>query len=385
MATSETSGGERTAARAAGNGSPAAGVVDTATAATQIKAALRGSVITALAEGIPEVRSIGGTVAYEKVMGDLGLLERCFAYFRAERDRFKAVLVDERHQQVDDDTTRLSCGRTLAEVIAMIVRTAALRYFVKRLGGVRPLKHTPQQKAGFLAKVVAALRGESKPAPIQSSKSRAELLYEAIREFLLHEWQVPLVPAYSQLTPGEVARLGPRLAELRSEGELMSAVGRPVPAPVAATPASPSTSDVLPESGALDLADVLNDERTRLRVAVIEETLQDQEVRDAANNAEQTGALKSLLRQVNAGLVKALVVELGLNKKQMIVCLLTAQKLMLPSAFEKLARSLPNSASVRQLLDAIKSAGLGPQSSLEDCAACITAVYSGPKGGADKR
>jgi len=352
-------------------------------AVQQVRAALRGPVMKALAEGIPEVRNMPGIVAYDKVMGDIALLEQCFTYFRASRDKFAALLVDNQQRQVNDDSAKLFCDRTLNEVVAMIVRSAAFRYFGKRLGDVRPMTTARPAKRGLLARAMAALSGGT-PAAVRQGRSKAELLYEAICEYLLYDWQVPLVPAYSMLTPGEVSRLGPRIVEFRSEGALMDAAGRPRLGPPPAAAKSPLDWAVTPPPvvekppgpARLDVAEVLTPDRNWLRVEALGAILLDKDVRNAANNAEQTAALTSILKQVGGGMVRALVVDLGLGKKQMTVCLLTAQKTLPPSAFEQLARSSENAPAMMRFMIAAKKSGLGPQSSLEDCAGFIGTLFA---------
>ena len=356
------------------------GGVDKATAARHIKAALRGPVMRTLGEGIPEVRNMPGLVAYDKVMGDIALLDQCFRYFRASRDKFRAILVDDQQREVNDDAAKLSCGRTLNEVIAMVVRSAASRYFVRRLGDVRPLKAAPTEKRGLLASALAVVRGP-RPAPLQPSRSKAELLYEAICEYLLYEWQVPLVPAYSQLTAKEVTRLGPRLMDLRSEDDLMTAAGRPRLGPVPAAAKAAVTLSAVAAAGEppakVTLDEVLTADHLRLRVEAIGGVLADAEIRQVAKNGEQEGALISILGQVGAGLVRALVIDLGLDKRQMTVCLLTAQKALPPSAFETLCRASENDAPMLRFMAGAKRAGLGPRSSLDDCAAALAALAAG--------
>lgn len=359
---------------------------DSAIATRQVRAALRGPVMKTLAEGIPEVRNMPGIVAYDKVMGDIALLEQCFTYFRASRDKFTAILVDDQQRQVNDDSAKLFCGRTLNEIVAMIVRSAAFRYFSKRLGQVRPMTSKKPAKQGMLARITAILTG-SKPTPVQPGRSKADLLYEAIREYLLYEWQVPLVPAYSMLTPSEVTRLGPRIVDFRTESELMTAAGRPrlgtppiapkSPLDWAVTPPPPPPPPEKPaEVVKLNVEDLLTPDRNWLKVETLGATLLDKAVRDAANNGEQMAALTLILKQVGGGLVRALVVDLGLNKKQMTVCLLTAQKMLPPSAFETLARSSENAPAMMRFMSAAKKAGIGPQSSLEDCAAFLTTLFT---------
>ena len=369
--------------------------IDRIDAAKQVKAALRGPVMRTLAEGIPEVRNMPGIVAYDKIMGDITLLEQCFGYFRASRDKFHAVLVDNQQRQVNDDSAKLSCGRTLNEVVAMIVRSAAFRHFNRRLGDRRPLQAAPVKQPGFLAKVLAALTG-STPNPIQQARSKADLLYESIREYLLYEWQVPLVPAYSQLSPGDVTRLGPRIVELRSVDDLMTAAGHrrsepPKPKPSqgvaldwSVTPPAPAPQTLV-TSDTLSLEDVLTPDKSRLKVEALGATLLDPEVRSAAQNVEQMIPLTSILKQVGCGLVRALVVDLGLGKKQMTVCLLTAQRLLPPSAFEQLAKGSENSPSMLRFMIAAKKSGIGRGSSLEECAAYLSAILATPSNGEGAR
>ena len=363
-------------------GTPA---IDSTVATRQVRATLRGPVMKTLAEGIPEVRNMPGVVAYDKVMGDIALLEQCFTYFRASREKFTAILVDDQQRQVNDDAAKLFCGRTLNEVVAMIVRSAAFRYFGKRLGQVRPMTAKKPVKQSALARIIAMMT-KAKPAPVQPGRSKADLLYEAIREYLLYEWQVPLVPAYSMLTPGEVTRLGPRIVDFRTESELMTAAGRPrlgvppvapkSPLDWAVTPPPPPPPEKPVEVVKLNVEDLLTPDRNWLKVETLGATLLDKAVRDAANNGEQMLALTSILKQVGGGLVRALVEDLGLNKRQMTVCLLTAQRVMPPSAFELLGRSSVNAPAMMRLMAAAKKAGIGPQSSLEDCAAFLTTLFA---------
>ena len=194
-------------------------VSESATAVFRINLALRGPVLDVLGPFIPELNALPRKTAYDLVMDDLGLLGRCFAIFRQERPRFRTILVDERHRPVQDDFAPLSCGRSLAEVIAMVVRTAAKRYFRRTLS---PAPSRPVEPP---------------------RRNRADELYEAIRAYLLHEWQVPLVPNYAELDPSLVRRLGRRLLEAREPEALARLVANPDAAPPpAAAPLPPPVS-----------------------------------------------------------------------------------------------------------------------------------------------
>ncbi|OAN47166.1 hypothetical protein A6A04_20410 [Paramagnetospirillum marisnigri] len=322
-----------------------------------------------------------GTVAYEKVMADIGLLEQCFGYFRASRDKFIQVLVDAEQRQVNDDNAKLSCGRTLNEVVAMIVRSAAFRYFRLRVVE-RKSPQRPKEPVGVLARALSSL-GLRRSMPAPEAASRAEQLYKAIRQYLLYEWQVPLVPAYSQLSPADVSRLGPRIVELRSPEDLLVAAGRRAPPTVVpaatAAPCAPSPVEqwsVRPKTAEppTNLSDLLTPDGSRLRMEALSGLLGEPAVLEASGNAEQTAAVTSALAAVGRVLVKSLVSDLGLDKRQLAVCLLSAQNAMPPSAFEQLARASENDAAMLRFMLAVRRAKLTVQSSLPDCAAIIAAA-----------
>ena len=113
-------------------------MTDTATAVARINNALQGPVVEILGQFLPELKALPHEQAYDRTLDDIGLLTRCFQLFRQERQHFRTVLVDERRRPVSDDNALLSCGRTLAEVIAMVVRTAAKRYFRRAVAPAKP-------------------------------------------------------------------------------------------------------------------------------------------------------------------------------------------------------------------------------------------------------
>ncbi|MBI3445285.1 MAG: hypothetical protein HY055_07960, partial [Magnetospirillum sp.] len=189
-------------------------MTDTATAVFRINGTLQGPVVDILGQFLPELKALPRDQAYDRTLDDLDLLTRCFQIFRRERPRFRYVLVDERRRPVAEDNVPLSCGRTLAEVIAMVVRTAAKRYFRRKLspGAAR-------------AETLAA---EAAPQPAKSaSRSPADELYDAIKAYLLHEWQVPLVPAYSEMNPALVRRIGAKILDCREPESLARLIADP--------------------------------------------------------------------------------------------------------------------------------------------------------------
>ena len=96
------------------------------------------------------------------------------------------------------------------DIIAMIVRTHAKRHFRVTLGG------DPNDPT-----------------------SRAGRLYQAMSEYLIHDWQVRLVPHYAPMPVHKVQEMGPRLLDIR-EAELLDAItaaSGPPPSPLRGLPA----------------------------------------------------------------------------------------------------------------------------------------------------
>lgn len=179
-----------------------------------INEALKGPVAAIYRGLVPAFSSIGREEFYDTVMDSTELLTGCLQIFQLQRVHFSSLLVDERGRSVNDDRIRLRCGRSVQDIVAMIVRTHAKRRFRSALGG------DPNDPA-----------------------TRSGRLYLAIRDYLLHDWQVPLVPHYAPLPVETVLRLGPGLLDLRDPEALQAllpSAPRPAPAPSVAAAAAPT-------------------------------------------------------------------------------------------------------------------------------------------------
>ena len=188
-----------------------------------INETLKGPVADVFRSLIPAFGDIKGPEFYDTVMASSELLHGCIAIFRRHRDSFKTLLVDVRGRPVNDDFVRLRCGRSVHDIIGMIVRTHAKRHFRQTLGG-----------------------DPSDPT------SRSGRMYQAISEYLIHDWQVQLVPHYAPMPLHKVQEMGPRLLDIR-EAELLDAItaaaGPPPPArlpPPGPPPPLPPRFEVAP-------------------------------------------------------------------------------------------------------------------------------------------
>ena len=102
----------------------------------KINATLQGPVVEILAELVPDVRRLPKHGALEAILDDIELLDRCFQAFRSNPEQFRHLLVDRHKVSVEDAEALLECGRSLDDVVAMVVRTAAKRHFRTRLDGM---------------------------------------------------------------------------------------------------------------------------------------------------------------------------------------------------------------------------------------------------------
>ena len=137
------------------------------------------------------------------------------------------MVTDAQARPVKADDGVLRCGRTLADVIALVVRAAARRYFRTRLG-VRRTRPVAQPRTGLWRRmgVVLGLAAPPKPVrPVPQADLPAERLYRAIRDYLRFDWQASLIPHYAPMTPQLVTQLGSRLLDFREPAELASLAG----------------------------------------------------------------------------------------------------------------------------------------------------------------
>lgn len=367
--------------------------VDTTTAVRRVKATLRGPVLDLLSDRVPELKVLQRERAYEKALDDVALLDRCMKAFRQDRERFRHVLLGPDRKPVDDDYTTLACGRTIAEVIAMTVRSAARRYFRRQLGHRRPPRPVAPP-TGLVARLLAHL--SPPPPPPRPKASPADELYAAIKDYLLHDWQVGMVPTYAEMKPAQVRDLGLRLLEIRDPDALRSAIGLP-PAPKAEEkPAQPqpvarTKVDVRPEKPELQvpvrpvakaaepavvLAQILSPDGTRLKAEAFSSVMLKPEVRKVLPNGGHSVHVTSLLRGVGGPAAAALTRDLGLGMDQMAVFLVSAQGALGNEVFSRMFGPDADPRLLLRLVDHAKAAGLAPDSSLADCAKFVAKVFA---------
>jgi hypothetical protein len=218
---------------------------DDSKAIGRINGALRGPATEIFQQLIPDLRAHTRRDAYERIMNNPHLAATCFREFRARRDLFQPLLVGPDATPVSNDDEVLSCGRTLAQVVALVVRAIAKRYFRARLGIVR--RQTIPQKTkppGLFTVVFGVYKPPPPPPPVRKEYTRADALYQALRAFLLFEWQVSLIPHYAALPISLVDELGARILDYRKVEQIEA---------LARTNKVPGTEPVMPRGEPMDV------------------------------------------------------------------------------------------------------------------------------------
>ncbi len=397
----------------------------------EINAVLQGAVVDVLAELVPEVRMLPRRSALESILDDVVLLERCFAAFRANPERFRHLLVDRKRVPVKTADDLLRCGRSLDEVVAMVVRTAAKRHFRRRLdGGSRPLLRQPTPRRmrtvpDSLLDRLLALLAAPKPARL-SGKSRGRLLYEAFQDYLCHDWQVPLVPEYAALSPKVVRRLGARILDYHVAADIrrlkddpdhppvptpgqppplfaLPAIVKPggVPAVVTGAPRGAATAPTRPgpvaisgersadlpplpaahtaSDGRARLEDILTADGRRLRTSAFSLALLDPAVRAVLPDPGAVVHLTQMLSTVGAPAATALVRTLGLRVDQLAVFLVSAHSILGDHRFDEVFGLPGRPDVVGKLLTRAQAAGVDHTTPVRLIAALSRTAFAAPE------
>lgn len=185
-----------------------------------VRSALRTDVIDIFRREIVALRPMTREAAYEAIMSQPSMLDCCFGIFRTKPHLFTAVMVDAAARPVTSPDQPLRCGRTLSDVITLVVRAAARRYFRASLTPRRQPVRRPE--TGGMTRLARALGLAAEPVRVPQTRvpTAADRLYQAIRNYLCFEWQVPLIPHYTPLSPERVSALGARLLDVREPAEL---------------------------------------------------------------------------------------------------------------------------------------------------------------------
>ena len=384
----------------------------------QINLTLEGPVADVMAQLVPELKKLPRRGVLECVLDDPDLLDRCFKAFRANTERFHQLLVNEHDVPVEQADALLACGRSLDDVVAMVVRTCAKRHFRKRLDGdARPLKPgerkaaAPKGLMGKLMRLLSLSAAEATP-----KRSRGEVLYDALQEHLMHDWQVALVPEYSTLSPALVKRLGKRIldykvpedirrlkenpAELPTPSTLPENIpaflappsartdkakpaekpkaisGGDIPAPVHEVKAGGAATPAPSGDRRARITEILTPDQKRLRSAAFTMVLLDPTVRAELPNADQTVRITGLLAETGGLSAKVLVGELGLRMDQLAVMALVIYDVMGEEMFKRSFGIPGNLEYVSKFVERAKAAGIDQDTALGEISAFVRKTFA---------
>jgi hypothetical protein len=216
-----------------------------ASAAKRVHETLRGPVIDIFIKNLPAFDGLSRAAAFDMIIGHHKLAEECFRLFRTRPDLFDDLLVGRNGERVTDASQPLYCGRSLDQVIALVVRAVAKRHFLKRFAPPRVVEPIPVPPT-LWQQLKMLLEKPPPPARPRRKATRGDSLYRALSNHLLYEWQLPLIPHYTPLPVSMVRKLGARMLEFREANQLKTLLlegppPEPTPAP---TPAPESNLSV---------------------------------------------------------------------------------------------------------------------------------------------
>lgn len=189
-----------------------------------IRKVLRTQVSDILRLNITQLSTLPLDEVYDRVLDTPQLLHECFQLFRLQSDLFKRVVVRPDKRPVASNQDPLWCGRSLDDVVRLVVRASAKRYFRATLPKApppKPVRRPPPP--GLWQSAAIRLRLKAPPLPPVIPKAplgQGDRLYRAFRANLLFEWQVPLIPHYTPLDVATVTRLGSRILTLREPAQI---------------------------------------------------------------------------------------------------------------------------------------------------------------------
>lgn len=333
-------------------------------AVRQITETLKGPVAAVYRELIPAFGDMDGGEFYDAVLASSDMLHGLILIFQKRRDAFSHLLVDGQGRPVGDDFVRLRCGRSVHDILSMIVRTHAKKHFRATLGGD---PNNPDSKAGRL--------------------------YQAMNEYLIHAWQVPLVPHYAGIPVAKMRELGPMLLELKTVAEVQEVVAQSASRVQVMAPETPSK----PANANTHAADLVAT-RAQLEAMVVEshsreedfwwETLNDPQVRQALGNPNETDMreLTAAFCQLGDATRGELLAPLGLSLYQAAVLLGTCHRTLGRAAFGQVFGKPGNPAAVTAFTTKLKAKGVSSRTDVRSLGRLIEGVLStmprpGPRPG----
>jgi hypothetical protein len=308
---------------------------------------LKGPVAAVFRSLVPAFCDLDGDEFYEAVVGSSDLLHGCMLIFRKRRSVFAHLLVDAQGRPVNDDFVALRCGRSVHDIIAMIVRTHAKKHFRAVLGGD---PNDPNSKAGKL--------------------------YLAMNEYLIHEWQVPLVPHYAPMPAAKARELGPMLLDLKTAAEVDEVVAK---AGARRAEVAPPSAPVAPANANAGPADelVVIEDHSRER-DFWWETLNDPLVRQAMGSLSEAEMreLTAAFCQLGEATRSELLAPMGLSLYQAAVLLGMCYRTLGRAGFGQIFGKPGSQGAVSAFAGKLRARKVNSGTNLRDLARAVEAVLA---------
>lgn len=310
-----------------------------------INEALRGSVIDVLRLFIPSLAPYSNEEAFNLILSSPEMAQRSFRAFREHPEAFAEVVRGPENQAISSDDEMLSCGRTLAQVVALVVQAVAKRYFRAKLTVRRNNRALVVEPKPF-EKFLRLLQGKEAPKVVVTKvvQSPGDHLFQAMRAYLLFEWQLRLIPHYVGLPVSLVEALGERLLEFREPEDIQWMARHGQPLPTRAQSPAPEPQPPQPEA-------------TPAPTGMTDEIL-------AAAQAVPDGVtaqryVSALLNRVNPALARHLAKELNLDPKQLAMVMIRAYEALPSAEFQRLGAAGPHSDEAQRFVNAALTARFG--------------------------
>lgn len=153
---------------------------------------------------------VGTDVSYQSVIHDPEVLYNFIQAYRGNTALVESLVVDKDGAAVTDYDAPLVCGVSLAQVQQLLVKTCARFFF----------EQETREEAGTVTKTVTKTRFFIfKTTEQVESKVGGRFNESKVRElsrYMAFDWQLPLLPAYAQLSAALLMELGEDIINLQS-------------------------------------------------------------------------------------------------------------------------------------------------------------------------
>jgi hypothetical protein len=331
----------------------------------QINAALKGSVIDCLRQFIPSLCAYTNEEAFNLILSSPEMTQRSFRAFRDHPDAFAGVMRTMDDQPVTRDDETLSCGRTLAQVVSLVVQAVAKRYFRAKLS-IRRTTPTAAREPSFADKISRFLTGTPTAQTTRRRQSHGDRLFLAMRDYLLFEWQLRLIPHYVGLPVPLIQALGARLLEFKEIEDIqwMVRTGQPLQAPTVRHVETSAPLHIAPDTGPMPATNDFTEEEAApiAKAADLKPDLPTLDPIVSEHLPDGVSAQRyvaAILARVNPTLARTLAQSLDLNPRQLAMMLIRAFEVLPAAEFQRLGSCAAESEEARRFVTAAKTAGFG--------------------------